>query len=114
MNPIQHLRRLAAALAGLAGALLAFAAAAPAALARTPPTPGVSIREKHPPPPLGHVVHTVHQGPVPVPLRTVVIGGMPGWQIALIAIAAALLAATVAVLADRAWTAHRKTITAAA
>src|SRR5436309_85960 len=113
MNPIQHLRRLAAALAGLAGALLAFAAAAPAAFARTPPTPGVSIREKHPPP-LGHVVHTVHQGPVPVPLRTVVIGGMPGWQIALIALAAALLTATLAVLADRAWTARRKTITAAA
>jgi hypothetical protein len=112
MNPIRHLRRLAAALAGLAGALLAFAAAAPAALAAGPLPPGPGWY-KHPPLP-GHVVHTVHQGPVPVPLRTVVIGGMPGWQITLIAIAAALLAATVAVLADRAWTAHRKTITAAA
>jgi hypothetical protein len=39
---------------------------------------------------------------------------MPGWQIALIAIGAALLAATVAVLVDRAWTAHRKTNIAAA
>ena len=47
-------------------------------------------------------------------MRTVVAGGMPGWQIALIAIAAALLAATVAVLADRAWTAHRKTVSATA
>jgi hypothetical protein len=44
----------------------------------------------------------------------VVTGGMPGWQIALIAIGAALLTATVAVLADRSWAARRKTITAAA
>ena len=41
-------------------------------------------------------------------------GGMPGWQIALIAILAALLAGTVAVLLDRAWAARRKTITVAA
>jgi hypothetical protein len=34
-------------------------------------------------------------------------GGMTGWQIALIAIGAALLAATVAVLLDRARTARR-------
>ena len=47
-------------------------------------------------------------------VRTVVIGGMPGWQIALIAIGAALLAATVAVLADRARAARRKTNIAAA
>ena len=39
--------------------------------------------------------------------RTVVVGGMPGWQIALIAAGAALLAATLAVLADRARAAHR-------
>jgi hypothetical protein len=37
---------------------------------------------------------------------------MPGQQIALIAVAAALTAA--AVVADRAWAARRKTITAAA
>jgi hypothetical protein len=47
-------------------------------------------------------------------VRTVVIGGMPGWQIALIAAVAALFAATVAVLANRTWAARRKTITAAA
>jgi hypothetical protein len=40
-------------------------------------------------------------------VRTVVIGGMPGWQIALIAIGAALLAATAAVLLDRARTAAK-------
>ena len=39
-------------------------------------------------------------------LRTV-LGGMPGWQIALIAIGAALVAAICAVLAYRAWTARR-------
>ena len=97
MNTI---RRLTAALTGLAGALLVYAAAAPAALAQPfpPRTPGW---DKHPPP-LGAGIHTV------------VAGGMPGWQIALIAIGAALLAATVAVLADRARAARRKTNVAAA
>jgi hypothetical protein len=47
-------------------------------------------------------------------VHAIVAGGMPGWQIALIAIGAALLAATVAVLADRARAAHRKTIKEAA
>jgi hypothetical protein len=80
MNPT---RRLTAAVAGLAGALLAFAAVAPAALARPfPPRP--PGWDKHPPLPLGHVAG-IH-----------VVGGMPGWQIALIAIGAALLAASAA------------------
>jgi hypothetical protein len=38
---------------------------------------------------------------------TVVAGGMPGWQIALIAVGAALVAAVVAVLLDRARLARR-------
>jgi Zn-dependent protease with chaperone function len=46
-----------------------------------------------------------------VPVVTVV-GGMPGWQIALIAIGAALVAALVAVLAYRAWTARRQPLAA--
>jgi hypothetical protein len=109
MNPI---RRLAAALAGLAGALLALVAAAPAALASgQPPPPGWN---KHPPLPPGHIHQPVHLAPVPVPVHPVVIGGMPGWQIALIAVGAALIAATVAVLLDRAWAARRKPATAAA
>jgi hypothetical protein len=99
MNRIPHIRRLAATLAGLAGALLAFAMAAPAAFASVPPLPP-PVREKHP--------------PLPVQVHTVVIGGMPGWQITLIAVGAALLAATIAVLLDRARAAHRKAITAAA
>jgi hypothetical protein len=39
-------------------------------------------------------------------------GGMPGWQIAVIAIGAALFAAAVAVLLDRAWAARRRVATA--
>jgi hypothetical protein len=107
MNPIRHVRSLSAALTGLAGALLAFTAAAPAASAAPHPTPIIPMMDKHPPLP------TAQHGLVPA-VRTVVVGGMPGWQIALIAIAAALLAAAVAVLADRAWTAHRKTVSATA
>jgi hypothetical protein len=89
MNPVRHTRRLAAALAGLAGALLAFAATAPAAFAR--PVPPSDIHQP------------VHLGPAPVPVHTVVVGGMSGWQITLIAVGAALLAAALAVLLDRAW-----------
>jgi len=44
----------------------------------------------------------------------VVIGGMPGWQIALIAAGAALLAAVLAVIADRAWLARRREMAGAA
>jgi hypothetical protein len=46
--------------------------------------------------------------------RTIVAGGTPGWQVALIAAGAALFAAALAVLADRAWTARRKTVVSAA
>ena len=99
MNPIRHIRHVAGVLAGLAGALLALAAAAPAAFAsgQPPLPPGWN---KHP--------------ALPVQVHTVVVGGMPGWQITLIAVGAALLAATVAVAADRARASRRKAITAAA
>ena len=96
MNPIRHIRRLAAVLAGMATALVAFA------------TPAFAV----PPPPEPNVNGGRHLPPVEV--HTIVTGGMPGWQIILIAVGAALLAATVAVLLDRAWVARRKTITAAA
>ena len=39
-------------------------------------------------------------------IRVVQGGGMPGWQIAAIAIAAALVAAAAAVFLDRAWSSH--------
>jgi hypothetical protein len=112
MNRIQPIRRITAALAGLAGALLVLTAAAPAALARAVPTPS-PIREKHPPLPPGYAFGPANHNPAPAPIHSVIIGGMPGWQIALIAAGAALIAATVAVLLDRARTAHRKTLTAA-
>ena len=87
MNRIQ---RCLGVLAGLGSAVLALAVAAPAALA-TPAPPGPGQAGAVPPP----VIHTV------------VTGGMPGWQITLIALAAALFAAVTAVMLDRARTARR-------
>ena len=95
MNPIRRIRRIAGALAGLAGACLVLAVAAPAAFAMTVPPFGVSGAITTPAPPQ-------------VQVHTVVVGGMAGWQIALIAVGAALVAATIAVLLDRARTARLK------
>ena len=94
MNPIRHIRRSAAALAGLAAALLVALGATPA-FARVRPDPP----DAYP----GHIVPTSVPASVPAQIQyhTIVAGGMPGWQIALIAVGAALLAATVAVLLDR-------------
>ncbi len=108
MNGIRHIRRLASVLAGLAGVLLASAAAVPAAFAGTNPIPD----------PPGYVGDPyIGTSPVaPVPATTVHVintGGKPGWQITLIAIGAALLAATVAVLLDRARATRRNAVIAA-
>jgi hypothetical protein len=91
MNRIRIIRRLTSTLAALAAATVALAVAAPAALATVaPPDPGPA-------------------GIVPAPaLHTVVTGGMPGWQITLIAVGAGLIAATLAVLTDRALVARRR------
>ena len=94
MNRIPRIRRAAAALTGLALAVLGLAAAAPAAFARVVPAGGTDVTAP---------------APVPAVTRVVVVGGMPGWQIALIAAGTALIAAALAVLADRARTAHRRT-----
>ena len=85
-----RIRRCLTVLAGLGCALLGGAVTAPAALA----TPA-------PPDPNSPWVVT------PAAVHTVVTGGMPGWQITLIALGAALAAAVAAVLLDRAWTARR-------
>jgi membrane protein implicated in regulation of membrane protease activity len=90
-RPFRPLRRVAGTLAALAAALLAAAVAAPAAFAL-------------PVPPGGGGDGTVAPSP---PVQVVVVGGMPGWQIALIAIGAAILAATGAVFLDRARTTRR-------
>ncbi len=97
MKPIRHIRRIAAVLVGLAAAVLA----ATPAFARLEPDPGA-----------GYV--TPASIPAQIQYRTVVAGGMPGWQIALIAVSTALLAATVAVLADRARAARRPAVPTAA
>ncbi len=109
MNRIQRLRRVAATLTGLALAWLGLAVAAPAAFARIIPPPGD----------MGSVPASAGLGTVPpsgtvTVTRTVVVGGMPGWQIALIAAGAALLAGALAVLAYRALAAHRKPAMSAA
>ena len=86
---MNRIHRCLGVVAALGGALLTLTVAAPAALA-TIPDPG--------------------GGPVPGTqpgALTVVTGGMPGWQIALIAAGAALVAAVAAVLLDRAWAARR-------
>ena len=44
----------------------------------------------------------------PVTVHTVTVGGTPGWQIAVFMVAAAVLAATVAVLVDRMRTVRRR------
>ena len=97
MNPIRHIRRFATVLAGLAAAVLLGTPA----FARVVPDPGA-----------GYVAPA--SVPAQVQVHTIVAGGMPGWQIALIAVGAALLAAALAVLADRALTARRRATTAAA
>ena len=81
MNGIRRIRRLASVLAGLAGVLLASAAAVPAAFAGTDPIPD----------PPGYIgdpyIGTSPVAPVPATAVHVVnTGGMPGWQIALIAV----------------------------
>jgi len=85
-----RLRRIAAALAALAGGLLAWAAAAPVASAAIIPIPDGPY------------------GPAPAsPVQVIAAGGMPGWQITVIALAAALVAAATAVFLDRAQAGRR-------
>jgi hypothetical protein len=105
MNRIRHIRRLITAMAGLACAWLGIAIASPAAFAaagRFQPPGGESGSAVLPAPLAAHIHQLAPEAPVPVPVHTVVAVGMPGWQIALIAIGAALFAATAAVLLDRA------------
>ena len=117
MNRIRRIRRLTAVLAGLACAWLGAALAAPDAFAATrrfpPPrggSPGTAVLRA---PLAAHIHQLAPQTPGPVPVHTVIVGGMPGWQIALIAIGAALAAAAT-VLLDRARTTRRHPATTGA
>jgi hypothetical protein len=85
---MKHHRRILAAVITLAGSVLALATA-PAALARPLPPPDCCTSG-------------AATGPV-----TIVTGGMPGWQITLIAVGAALAGAAVAVLLDHARAARK-------
>jgi len=136
MNHFHITGRLAAVLASLTGALLAFWTGVPAALAAVAaplggdphgrpgllyahpalasPPPRPSGWNKHPPLPLGHEVGPVYPVPARVPAHAVATGGMPGWQIALIAAGAALLVAALAVLVYRMRAARRRVTVSAA
>jgi len=130
MNSLRAIRRLACILAGLA---VAFAAAVPAALAAlASASPGQARAlswadpplppgwNKHPPlpastpPALRYPPGWNKHPPLPAHVHALVTGGLPGWQIALIAAAAALLAAALIALLARARTARRQATTSAA
>jgi hypothetical protein len=92
MRIFKSLRRLGLMLASLVAIGLGFAGSASAATTVIP-------------------VGGSGGSPAPAPatvVRTVVVGGMPGWQIALIAVVAALVAGIAAVLADRARSTRRR------
>jgi hypothetical protein len=84
------MHRIARILAALVVAALTATGAAPAALARVAPP---------------YAPTPVHPG---LQVHIVTVGGMPGWQITLIAVAAALTAATLAVVLERARAARRQ------
>jgi hypothetical protein len=90
-----RLRRLAAALTAVTSGLLAPALTVPAAFANPIPIDGQG-------------------GPAPVTppattVRVIDVGGMAGWQITLIAVGAALVAAAATLLLTRTRAAHRAT-----
>ena len=90
MNRIRATGRRIALLSGLAAALLAIGVVP--AFARQVPPPG--------------------SGGVLAPSPSAPVEGMPGWQIALIALGAAVVAAIVAVRVDRARAARQQVVTA--
>ena len=85
---MKHLRRIFAAVAMLAGAVLALATA-PAAFAQPLPPADCCTSGQN------------------TPVTVITGGGMPGWQITLIAAGAALAGAALAVLLDRVWAARK-------
>ena len=98
MRTIKSLSRLGVVLASLAAIAVGFANGASAAMIPVPGGGGAASPDAGP-----------AAGPVPV-VRTVVVGGMPGWQIALIAVVAALVTAFAAVLVERTRMARRRPV----
>jgi hypothetical protein len=101
MHIIKNLSRLGVVLTTLGGIALTVAGRASAAPAMVPRSGGGAEGN-------GHIPIT------PPAVHTVVVGGMPGWQIAAIAIVAALVAAVAAVLLDRSRSVRRRLPIAAA
>jgi hypothetical protein len=110
MHHIHFARRTASVVVAICSSLLGFALFAPSAFGlmldfrtyangRAPSLAGTQSAVSQPHPTLVH---------------TVVTGGMSGWLITLIAVGAALLAAAVAVMMDRARAAHRNPTVSAA
>jgi hypothetical protein len=94
MNPIHTIRRLAGLLTGLAAILILAVVCAPAAFAATRPSPPPGVLSRYEPMLVPH--------PVPAHTHAAITGGLAGWQITLIAVGVATLAAIVAVLLHRA------------
>ena len=94
MNHIRRIPHLARFLAVFAWAMLGLAVSAPAAFAmRVPAVSGT--------------MDVAPTGPSPSLTHTVVASGMPGWQITVIVAFVAVFAATIAIVVDRARSAHR-------
>jgi uncharacterized membrane protein YhaH (DUF805 family) len=94
MNHIRRIPHLARFLAAFACAMLGLAVSAPAAFAMRVPTPGGSPG-------------VTPTGPGLTLTHTVVANGMPAWQLTVIVAVVAVLAATIAIVAERARAAHR-------
>lgn len=102
MHIIKSLSRLGVLLTTLGVVALGFVGRASAASAMVPRSGGGGAEGN------GHL-------PISPPpeIHTVVVGGMPGWQIAAIAVVAALVAAVATVLVDRSRSVRRLPVTAA-
>jgi hypothetical protein len=92
-----RIHRIAAGLVAVVAGIIGLCAVSPAAFAATANFPAGDG----------------YGGSPPTPVQTVVMGGMAGWQVALIAVATALVAAAAAVAVDRAWSARRRLAPAA-
>jgi len=97
MNRCHALGHLAVLVAGLAGAVVAFAAV-PAALASASPRPAWPLSWADPPLPPGWNKHP--RLPDPARVHTALAGGIPGWQLTLMAVTIVLFVATLVAIAN--------------
>jgi hypothetical protein len=102
MNHVRFIRRVLSVVFAVGGSFLGFVLFAPSAFAMIVEPVGS-----------GSSPATLAQ-PAPAVVHSAVAGGMAGWQIALIAVGAAVLTATLAVFADRARGSQRKVSMSAA